>query len=88
MKFQMNVELHTCVFSEKKNDGKCNYAISIVLCHLLKFSTQQIFFCYGYSAGRFTLALADHYTFLGNWPLTPPLSQHFALNEKQVLMLA
>ena len=84
----MYVELHTWVLSEKKNDGKCNYAISIVLCHLLKFSTQQKFFCYGYSAGRFTLALADHYTFLGNWRLTPPLSQRFALNEKQVLMLA
>ena len=24
----------------------------------------------------------DHYTFLGNCPLTPPLSQHFALSEK------
>ena len=45
-------------------------------------------FCYGYSTGRSTLALADHHTFLGNGRLTPPLSQHFALNEKQVLMLA
>ena len=26
--------------------------------------------------------------FLGNCPPTPPLSQHFALSEKQVLMLA
>ena len=24
----------------------------------------------------------DHYTFLGNCPPTPPLSQHFALIEK------
>ena len=24
----------------------------------------------------------DHYTFLGNCPPTPPLSQHFALSEK------
>ena len=29
----------------------------------------------------------DHYTFLGNCPPTPPLSQHFALSDKQVLML-
>ena len=25
---------------------------------------------------------SDHYTFLGNCPPTPPLSQHFALTEK------
>ena len=25
---------------------------------------------------------SDHYTFLGNRPLTPSLSQHFALTEK------
>ena len=25
---------------------------------------------------------SDHYTFLGNCPLTPSLSQHFALTEK------
>ena len=29
-----------------------------------------------------------HYTFLGNCPPTPPLSQHVALTEKCVLMLA
>ena len=29
-----------------------------------------------------TLACMDHYTFLGNSPPTPPLSQHFALSEK------
>ena len=29
----------------------------------------------------------DHYTFLEKSPPTPPLSQHFALSEKQVLML-
>ena len=28
------------------------------------------------------------YTFLGDCPLTPPLRQHFALGDKQVLMLA
>ena len=27
----------------------------------------------------------DHYTFLGNCQPTPPLSQHVALSEKQVL---
>ena len=27
------------------------------------------------------------YTFLGNCPPSPPLSQHFALSEKQVLTL-
>ena len=32
-------------------------------------------------------SLWGHYTFLGNCPPTPPLSQHFALSEKQVLML-
>jgi len=34
------------VFTERKIDGKCNYAISIVLCHFLKFSThgQLVFF--------------------------------------------
>ena len=48
MKFQMYVELHTRVFSlKKKNDDKCNYAISIVLCHLLKFSTNRYFFVMG-----------------------------------------
>ena len=30
----------------------------------------------------------DHCTFLGICPPTPPLSQHFALSEKWVLMLA
>lgn len=30
----------------------------------------------------------DQLPFLGNCPPTPPLSQHFALNEKKVLMLA
>ena len=30
----------------------------------------------------------DHCTFLGNCPPTPPLSQHFAVREKYVLMLA
>ena len=30
----------------------------------------------------------DHFTFLGNCPPTPTLSQHFALSEKEVLMLA
>ena len=29
-----------------------------------------------------------HLTFLGNCPPTPPLSHHFALSLKQVLMLA
>ena len=24
----------------------------------------------------------DHFTFLGNWPPTPPLSHHFALSER------
>ena len=32
--------------------------------------------------------VADHYKFLGNCPPTPPLSQHLALSEKLVLMLA
>ena len=27
------------------------------------------------------IKLADHYTFLGNCPPTPPLSQHFPLSE-------
>ena len=31
--------------------------------------------------------IVDHYTLLGNCPPTPPLSQHFALSEKYVLML-
>ena len=31
--------------------------------------------------------IMDHYTLLGNCPPTPPLSQHFALSEKYVLML-
>ena len=29
-----------------------------------------------------TQSLVDYYTFLGNYPPTPPLSQHFALREK------
>ena len=32
--------------------------------------------------------LQRHYTFLGNCPPTPPLSQHVALSETYVLMLA
>ena len=27
--------------------------------------------------------MTDHYTFLGNCPPTPPLTQHFALSETQ-----
>ena len=33
------------------------------------------------------LLVNDQFRFLGNCPPTPPLSQHFALSEKQVLML-
>ena len=29
----------------------------------------------------------DHFTFLGNCPPTPPLSQNFALSKNYVLML-
>ena len=32
--------------------------------------------------------ISNHYTFLGNCPPNPYLSQHFARSEKQVLMLA
>ena len=32
--------------------------------------------------------LCYHYTFLGTCPPTPPLSKHFVLSEKKVLMLA
>ena len=32
--------------------------------------------------------MLDFHKFLGICPPTPPLSQHFALSEKQVLMLA
>ena len=40
-----------------------------------------------YGLGHGVLCMAekletDHYTFLGNCPPTPPLSQHFALSEK------
>ena len=31
--------------------------------------------------------IPDHYTLLGNYPPTPPLSQHFAPSEKLVLVL-
>ena len=37
---------------------------------------------------NFRLKFLDYYTFLGNCPPTPPLSQHFTLSEKKVLMLA
>ena len=30
----------------------------------------------------------DQFRFLGNCPPTPPLSTHFALSEKQMIMLA
>ena len=30
----------------------------------------------------------EQFRFLGNYPPTPPLSQHFALSEKYVIMLA
>ena len=30
---------------------------------------------------------AEQFRFLGNYPPTPPLSQHFALSEKYVIML-
>ena len=36
----------------------------------------------GRKLGRGRAAAFDHYTFLGNSPLTPPRSQHFALSEK------
>ena len=32
--------------------------------------------------------IGDQFKFLGNCPPTPPLTQHFALSEKQVIMLA
>ena len=34
------------------------------------------------------LQQAGQFRFLGNSPPTPPLIQHFALSEKQVLMVA
>ena len=37
---------------------------------------------------EFLISLPDHFTFLGNCPPTPPLSQHFARSEKKVLILA
>ena len=37
---------------------------------------------------RTIIESADYHTFLGNCPPTLPLSQHFTLSEKQVLMLA
>ena len=40
--------------------------------------------CYGKKTDQ--QQFSDHYTFLGNCPPTPPLSQNFALREE--LMLA
>ena len=34
------------------------------------------------SMGGDVEVLTDQFRFLGNWPPTPPLSQHFALSEK------
>ena len=42
---------------------------------------------YLYSAVIFNSKL-DYLGFWGNCPPTPPLSQHFALSEKQVITLA
>ena len=55
------------VFTEKKINGKYNYSISIVLCHLLKFSTQLVFFCYGLSACRFTMYLSISNVSCDSW---------------------
>ena len=41
-----------------------------------------------HAAMQLSLILQTHYTFLGNCPPTPPLSQHVALSETYVLMLA
>ena len=35
-----------------------------------------------------TIPFWDHFTLPENCPPTPPLNQHFALSEKEVLMLA
>ena len=37
---------------------------------------------WGGVGGQFSRNVVDHYTFLGNCPLTPPLSKHVALSEK------
>ena len=41
-----------------------------------------------YSNNNAQVENLDHYSFPGSCPPTPPLSQHFALSEKWVLMLA
>ena len=35
-----------------------------------------------YNEAFWSIYFLDHFTFLGNYPPTPPLSQHFALSEK------
>ena len=46
------------------------------------------FFYFFFFVFFFEFKFWDHKTFLGNYLPTPPLSQHFALSEKYVSMVA
>ena len=48
---------------------------------------QDIYLWKGEKVSFIPLMFLDQFRFLGNYPPTPPLSQHFALSEKYVIML-
>ena len=77
-------------FSKKSNSvkekkslilyAKLNETLLLNEVSCLKQGSEMTDFCLKQGKG---LGLVwDHYTFLGNCPPTPPLSQHFALSEK------
>ena len=54
------------------------------------FSDSSLYHSFEAESFRFPLweEKVDEFSFLGSWPPTPPLRQHFALNKNQMLMLA
>ena len=72
------------VFSKFRLPGKLHfYDLSLEKLALLPLVKEVTPFPH-----RKMINLQDNYTFLVNCPPTPPLSQHFALSDKEVLMVA
>ena len=72
--------------------GKLAFSFAVYRFSITRFKTQQLMFfskfppsskkAYCVFHWKYLAIFSDHFTFLGNCPPTPPLSQRFALSEK------
>ena len=54
----------------------------ILLTRTLSAGPNGVYLIWGGVGEQYSRNVVDHYTFLGNCPLTPSLSQHVVLSEK------